>query len=135
VKQQRRSRVSPRRATKPPTVPDQSLATGPDEEPVTTPVPPEPVFVSPSPRPLKKRQADSYEDYNEKMRPIAAALYRRLQHEDVPIERGVPDAVTWMRGRGVRITAHLRGGQSVYHLEPPTRSESLVSQGGGEGGG
>ena len=127
--------MSPRRATKPPTVPDQSLATGPDEEPVTTPVPPEPEFIgsvsiSPSPRPLKKRQTDSYEDYNERMRPIAAALYRRLQHEDVPIEAGVPDAVTWMRGRGVRITAHLRGGQSVYHLEPP-----LVSQGGGEGGG
>ncbi len=104
------------------------VSTGPlAEEQEQSPEPPDPSFVtiSPSPRPLKKRQADSYEDYNERMRPIAAALYRRLQHEDVPIEAGVPDAVTWMRGRGVRITAHLRGGQSVYHLEPP-----LVSQGG-----
>jgi len=116
--------VSPRRAaTKPaPEHAPTPVSTGPDEEP------PDPSFVSisPSPRPLKKRQSDSYEDYNERMRPIAAALYRRLQHEDVPIEAGVPDAVTWMRGRGVRITAHLRGGQSVYHLEPP-----LVSQGEG----
>ena len=129
--------MSPRRATKPPVTPEPEhaptpVSTGPDEEQSPEP---EPEFIgsvsiSPSPRPLKKRQADSYEDYNERMRPIAAALYRRLQHEDVPIERGVPDAVTWMRGRGVRITAHLRGGQSVYHLEPP-----LVSQGGGEGGG
>jgi hypothetical protein len=77
------------------------------------------IVISPTPRPIKQRlPEDVFAKYEQGMRAQASDLYRRLKLGPVPIAPALPEVVTWMRGKGVRIITKMTVEGSFYELEP-----------------
>lgn len=87
-------------------------------------VEPEPIgpVISPTPRPIQKRSdpaSETFQRYDEGMRQQGAVLYRRIKDDGKAVmEPWMPEVVTWLRTKGVRIRTQMTPEGSFYVLEP-----------------